>query len=58
MQRLQIQLFFGFDGHKSHPRTLHRLGNRFGIAYRFAGPSIIFLDKEPKAAKVDKKCPC
>jgi hypothetical protein len=37
---------------------LHRLGNRFGIAYRFAGPSIIFLDKEPKAAKVDKKCPC
>jgi hypothetical protein len=34
---------------------LHCLGNGFGIAYRFTGPSIIFLDKEPKAAKVDKK---
>jgi hypothetical protein len=31
MQRLQIQPFLGLDGHKSHPRTLHRLGDRFRI---------------------------
>jgi hypothetical protein len=31
MQRLQIQLFFGLDRHKSHSRSLHRFGDRFRI---------------------------
>ena len=31
MQRLQIQLLLGLDRHKTHSRSLHRLGNGFGI---------------------------
>ena len=32
VQRLQIELILGLDGHETHVLPLHRLGNRFCIA--------------------------